>query len=162
VSLEVLLYRSILTAFAILIVDVGSAHSQRLQASFNVEIGSVVQIRDTSGISHRGKLLKVTSDTLGIMAERGSRSIPIAALDSLWIRRSRASKFARVGAIVGGGIGALIAIDFVRFNCDSGVSCSGDYLKVVPIGAAVVGFLGAMTGGVIGSVVHSWELVHPN
>jgi hypothetical protein len=99
-----------------------------------------------------GTVLHVTDTSLALSAvrpDRGSYSVRLADVDSLWERRSAAGAGALVGLIAGGLGAALVAC---QPSCDE----SG----VIP-GALVVGLLGLGVGAMLGSASRSWHRLFP-
>jgi hypothetical protein len=98
---------------------------------------------------------KPTADTLLLMRMVGPLSlrprthrVAITAIDSVWIRRSKAKSGAGLGAMIGGVVGALLAGRTLGLGDATGVA----------MGAATGAGVGAMSGASFGGRRTRWEL----
>jgi len=83
------------------------------------------------------------------------RQIPVAAIDSVWVRRGHA----KTGAILGGVVGVLLAVRYLIDRCGWG----GDQSCVQSTEAGGDGMVlgGVAIGAILGSVTKSWKLRYP-
>jgi hypothetical protein len=120
------------------------------------KVGSHIKVVDAKG-EHAGTLAKITDTALDMDVETESAYIPLAIqyqdVESVWKRRSHAGMGALVGLVVGGTVGFLTAKaanDGSMLEEESGAA--GAFLGVL---------IGAGVGAVVGSEIHSYNLIYP-
>lgn len=105
----------------------------------------------------RGNALRLNGDSVILFSERGTRSLALQEVDSLWMSRGSAARIVGIVAAVpcaiyGGLLGAFLATD----------PDSNGRPGRAPIGAMVGGAAGALACGLpaagIGSLVKRWRL----
>jgi len=115
--------------------------------------GSAVRVW-TTGTLREGKVLRLVDDSL-VFEGGGSPStaIPVAEIDSLWVRHGHAGTGALVGALLGAaGVGAFMVAENDTDESNAVVFSLGALIGAVP---------GAIVGGVAGSQDHSWVRQYP-
>jgi hypothetical protein len=104
----------------------------------------------------QGYVSGVSGSHVALRTDGQSRFIPLAGIDTLWIR-ARATK---AGAIVGGilGLGGGVFLGAIADAlCES--SCQGS----ATVSVGIVGTLaGAGVGALIGSAIPRWKKVYPH
>ena len=124
--------------------------------------GHLVRI-SANGVRDTGRVAVASPTQLAFRQRRPftpTDAVPGSSIDSLWTWKSNAGSGALIGAIVVG-----------TFSAVGGYAISGLALDYEPsgskrLGAAVAvgtmgGLVGALFGGMIGSVLSHWNLVHP-
>ena len=126
-------------------------------AATRLSLGTEVRVA-AGGRYLRGALAGVTdADAVVIYARDGRAVLPLAAVDTLWVRRSFAGRGARMGAVTGGiGLGALGAVAAVGLG-----GRGGEIVQLIGVGAAVGTAGGALLGAAVGGLVRRWERRHP-
>jgi len=124
---------------------------------------SLVRMRD-EGARTSGKLVGISAGVATLETAAGSRSVPLAGVDSVWARRRATG----VGALVGGGVGAIVVGIFgaTTFTsavvCDGTASCAtGDRVKLGLMGGVVGALAGGLVGAGIGALIPRWHRIYP-
>ena len=92
-------------------------------------------------------------------AER-SQSVPLASVDSLWVRRRATGRGALIGGVI---VGTAFAV-LLGATCgipESDCDISGGRVTYAAIGLVVGGVVGGVAGGGIGFLAHRWQLRIP-
>jgi len=111
-------------------------------------------VRVAAGSRHAGSAVN-DGDSVLVLDDR--QRVPIAAIDSLWLKKSHATAGAVIGSLAGAVAGLLIA------RANSG-SCAGGYGECY---GSVYGTLivstagGTLAGALIGSVFPKWKFRYP-
>jgi hypothetical protein len=120
--------------------------------------GQQVRLLTVGGQRLEAPLGRIVAEPPGLTLQPADTGIPLATIDSLWVRRSRAGKGAWIGALV---LGVPSAVFWTAF-CNAvseGMGC--DALDVVA-GLTLAGAAaGAGVGALIGSTSTHWELRYP-
>jgi len=105
-----------------------------------------------------GTLSVATRANLTLRRGEESRTVPVATIDSVWMRQRSAAR----GAGAGFAIGALTAgaFAFTAIGMCEG-ECEGAIPLAVLFSLGVGGGAGALIGGLAGSTVHHWERRYP-
>lgn len=128
-----------------------------------IDPGSYVRVAWDRGRRDMGKLqLPGPVDSLSLRASAGTIEIPHAAIDSMWVGRTRTGDGAAIGGLVGAVAGGLILLGLSEALCESPTgACSGSntsgWVLMIGGGAAV----GTGVGALIGSGTLSWSIVFP-
>jgi hypothetical protein len=142
----------------------GAARAQtRAPVSFPSASGQSVRIRLSSGAYAPGSLTALDTHDGRLVLGAPVRSLALAQIDSLWIRRDRV----RAGAVVGGVAAGSAMFAFTSSVCFTGIGClasgPGDTVgarwRVVGLSTVVATVAGALTGAAIGRFVRRWAPV---
>lgn len=134
-------------------------------ADLTAAIDSGSYVRFTWGSDRRdmGKLqLPGPVGSLSLRASEGTIEIPYAAIDSMWVGRTRTGEGAAIGGLAGAAAGGLILLGLSEALCDSPTdSCGGPSTSgwVIMIGGGAA--VGAVVGALIGSGTLGWSIVFP-
>jgi hypothetical protein len=112
-----------------------------------------IQVPDFGRV--QGNVGAVTPADLTLVTEEGSRTVHLAAVDTLWVRGRRTKLGAIIGGVVGLGGGVFLGL-LAEALCEN--SCEGD--AVLTLGLLGTG-TGALTGAIIGTAFPRWRRVHP-
>lgn len=117
--------------------------------------GQRVRVLTVAGQLHEAPVARPTTDPAGIQLAAADSTIALAAIDSLWLRRTRAKR----GAVIGGlALGIPSAVFWggvcTLYSDGSGCDAWGVVAGLTLAGAAV----GAGVGALIGSGTVRWEL----
>ncbi|HZG41594.1 MAG TPA: hypothetical protein VEY93_01445 [Longimicrobium sp.] len=108
-----------------------------------------------------GKCGSVGNDSLSIRGEAGDRRYPLAAVDSLWVRRGRTPELTLGLALLGGVMGGVYASRRTVEDCGPVVMCIENPDPGIAR-SAVAGMLGGTAlGVVIGPRVWRWVRRYP-
>lgn len=112
----------------------------------------------TQGTRYQGRLLGTEGSDLLLAQDAGTRRVPLAAVDTLWRRTSRAKR----GAVIGGAIGAVATSAFFIWLVDTfcetdSATCHRDMVKVGLFGIGVGGAGGALVGAGVGALAGGWQ-----
>lgn len=137
--------------------QVPTAWDVRLATVQSLKPGRVVRVVGPDQSRRVGPVIGSSGSVLVLGAGASSDSVPIAAIDSLWVRKSHS----RTGLIVGMLIGTVVAVAASRRQeCPSfdqlGSCYSAQLLKVTGIMVA-----GALLGAGIGSAIPNWQRRYP-
>lgn len=128
-----------------------------------IDSGSYVRVTWDRGRRDVGKLqLPGPVDSLSLLASAGTIEIPHAAIDSMWVGRTRTGDGAAIGGLAGAVAGGLILLGLSEALCESptgacGGSNTSGWVVMIGGGAAV----GAGVGALIGSGTLGWSVVFP-
>ena len=135
--------------------------------------GAAQQPADTlpTSVLTVGRMVRLQAEELGRLqgrvgrlADRGvlltldngeARTVPLASIDTLWVRKRHTWLGAAIGGVVGFGAGvfvAEIAKAVCEFDCSNTSSIFGGLLGSLP---------GAVLGGIIGSAFPRWAREYP-
>lgn len=125
-------------------------------AALRLHPGQAVRIRLQNGQRFKARLAAVDSTPPQLRFAGPQSPVPVAAIDSIWLRKRAAGTGALIGGIVGGaGLAALGADVCIGLGEGSFGSCGGTVIIVGLVGAAG----GALLGAGIGSLVTRWRLL---
>lgn len=114
-----------------------------------------IQLLTTGGERVHGNLGQIGGVPPVLHVESRDGSIPVSALDSLWVRRSRAGTGAWIGALALGVPSAIFWTTFCNALAE-GTGCDAfDVVGALTLAGAAVG---AGAGALIGSASHHWVL----
>ena len=115
----------------------------------------VVRVHMHGGLRLQGPFLSMTPDRLILLSAGAETTVPIASVDSLWVRGNAAG----AGAIVGGVALGAVSFGFFAALCE-GLSETGgceEWGKVALLGVGGAAG-GALVGWAIGSAIKKWRL----
>lgn len=112
------------------------------------------KVRIAAGSRHTGS---ATNDGDSVLVLDRRKRVPVAAIDSLWLKKSYAKAGAVLGSLAGIGAGVLIA----RANAHSCVGSYGECFGNVYATAIVSAVGGMAAGALIGSVFPKWRFRYP-
>ena len=120
-----------------------------LQAGTNIR----VSLKD---VGRKTGTVVTTGDSA--LSLKGPGRIPYAGIDSLWVRRNHA----KVGALVGSLIGAVVAIAVMSGRtCNGGFSQLGDCTASRTLELLGITVGGAVVGAAVGSASPDWKPRYP-
>jgi len=120
-----------------------------------LKAGQRVRLRTVAGQLLEARVARPTTDPAGLRLAAADSSITVAAIDSLWLRHTKAGTGAWIGGIALGLPSALFWT-WVCFGVGEGSGC--DYWGLVA-GLTLAGTgVGAAVGALIGSGSVRWEL----
>ena len=125
--------------------------------------GHLVRI-STNGVRDTGRVGLVSSNQLAFRPRRRmapADPVPASSIDSLWTWRSNAGSGALIGASIVGGLGAIMGYAVAGATLDYEPGGSSKLGAAAAVGIAG-GLVGTLFGGMIGSVLSHWTLVHPS
>lgn len=141
-----------LACAALVLGSAAPLNAQALDHVLNrVPSGRTIQVRTRDQGRVEATLLRLEDNSLRL-ERAGLPDIPVASIDSVWVRGHATA----TGAIVGGAALAAVFALIMSTACEPGADCSG---VEVPA-AAAVGFAGgALAGALIGAATPSfWKL----
>ena len=134
-------------------------------------VGERVRARTLDGATHDGLVRTLDATELGLQIDQDGADLlllPLSALEKLEVQRGQGragEKGARIGAVVGGSLGAILAVSFISGDCpitgSYGTGCPDAALLLVPVLAVVVAAPFALIGALVGSAFKTdrWEEV---
>jgi hypothetical protein len=117
--------------------------------------GARVRVATDDGRMRRGTVVRAGAAELVVKEGAEESTIPLDALDSLWVGRSAAGG----GALVGGGLGLAVGAIAGFAACSDCVDTPSE--GVAAAGAALGALGGALIGAAIGSGKTHWVLQYP-
>lgn len=87
--------------------------------------------------------------------------VPVAEIDSVWVRGFGARHGDLIGGIVGGVALGGAAVFVFNGICDAPSGCGGDTLTAGALAAFIGYFTGSLFGGMIGRTVDGWDRRYP-
>jgi len=152
--------RVLLLLVAVFLFPLARGASQTRQAgpSSRLRPGQTVRIRLPDGQRVEGRLAAVDTAPPVLHFDESQASIALAAIDSLWLRGSRAGTGALVGGILGGG-GSFAFWTLLCYGLSESGRCN-EWGTVIGLSAAGA-FGGVLLGTVLGSLVLRWKLLKP-
>jgi hypothetical protein len=122
---------------------------------------SELTVRTASGDYIRGRYLRTRADSLvvrpppSMLRAAAPVPVPLAAVDSLWVRSSAWKR----GTVIGAGVGAALYLAVAAGIEDDDVGAAGFLLPTTAAEGAVMGVLvGGVWGAIIGSRFRRWNL----
>lgn len=124
---------------------------KRSKAIARLKPGNLVRVHAKSLGEIVGRYRSSTDDSLLISDGMGESSVPVVAIDAIWVRGRATWKGAKIGGIVGGAAGTILGIALAA-ACNSyqgifGGRRSEPCPEVIP----VLGIVGAAAGGLVGA-----------
>jgi hypothetical protein len=101
-----------------------------------------------------GRVVAHTATELVLSVEEGPSRIPLAGVDTLWVRGKATRTGALVGGLLGTGLGILIATQAV----EEGETPGADWVGAFGLGGALVG---GSLGAALGSAFPRWDRRYP-
>lgn len=132
------------------------ASDSRAGAVARLRPGHQVRIHSRGLGRVEGAFLRPTEAAVVLTAEQGERFVPIAGIDSLWVRGTAAGRGAVLGTFVGAAFGA-IAMYAANQTAFEDLADRDAAL----IGAGFGLASGAFVGTIIGAVSRPWKRWHP-
>lgn len=109
----------------------------------------------------QGRCDGVLDERLLVWTAEESRRVPLAAVDSLWVRRGGFDRGVRDGAIYGGVAGGVFGFVMISSYC-GGASRCGEGVLLGSLAFAAFGSLtGIVIGGTVGGSMRGWVQLHP-
>lgn len=136
----------------------GSPAALRAQAPLDAAVhrlrpGQMIRVRTLDQGRAEGRLLTLQDNVLRLQRD-GSPDVPVANIESLWVR----GRATATGAIVGG-LALGLTFGYVATGvCNDEGDCGG---VEVPAATAVGLAGGALVGGLIGAAIPKWKLRYP-
>lgn len=132
----------------------------RAPQSFPSASGQPVRIRLSGGGDVQGSLTVLDIRNGRLVLGAPARTVALAQVDSLWIRRD----LARSGATIGGAAAGISMFVFTTSLCFTGTGClasgpgdtAGARWRVVGISTVAATAAGAVAGGVAGRLLRRW------
>jgi hypothetical protein len=136
----------------------GSAQSidQALQPL--VERRQVIRLR-AENAEVIGRLQALAGGAATLETTHGTRSVPLALVDSAWVRHRSTWTGALIGGIAGGVAGAVFVGLLASAACE--YECENIGLEGGLVGLALGGAGGALVGAAIGAAIPRWRLRFP-
>lgn len=143
------------------VLTTSAAHAQtRTPVPLTSASGQPVRVRLSSGAKLQGFLTELEIRDGRLVLGAPTRALPLAQIDSLWIRRDHV----RAGAIVGGAAAGISMLAFTTTLCFSGTGClvsgpgdtAGARWRTVGLSTLAAAAAGALAGGVAGRFVRRW------
>ena len=103
----------------------------------------------------QGKVGFISGPDLYLVTEEGSRTISLAAVDTLWSRGRRTTLGTVIGGVIGLGGGIFLGL------LGQAISGPGSSLDVFVPAALAGTAAGALVGGVAGASIGRWRRAHP-
>ena len=128
----------------------------RVLALRSLKVGRDVRVTGRDIGTYAGSFGAVRDGALWLQAQPADRSVPVAGIDSLWVK---SGGHAATGALIGGLVGTAVSIAVI-----SGKSCNfGDSSCLGGLYAESAGITlaGLLVGALIGSGAKSWQLRYP-
>lgn len=138
----------------------GSLAAQTIEQALapQLERRAVVRLRAEQALV-AGRLESLAGGLATLETDRGSRSIPLASVDSAWVRHRSTGTGALIGGIVGGIAGAIFVGVVAAGVCE--FECENAGLEGGVVGLAIGGAGGVLVGAAIGAAIPRWRLRWP-
>ena len=121
-----------------------------------VTVGRMVRLQAEELGRLQGRVDRLADRSVILTLENGeARTVALAAIDTLWVRKRHTWLGAAIGGVVGFGFGVFIAEvakAVCEFDCSNTSSILGGLVGSVP---------GAVVGGIIGSAFPRWAREYP-
>lgn len=112
-----------------------------------------------SGARMTGRLIALGGGEARLETSAGASAVPLAGIDSIWVR----GRSTRAGVLVGASVGAVASAVFVGLLaaavCEYECENAGAHGAVVGFGLGAAG--GALVGAAIGAAIPRWRLRFP-
>lgn len=132
--------------------DSSRAPPDQLQAQLRMlELSSRLRLR-TDSARQEGRLYLRTADSLGIRGASGEVHLPLASVDSLWVRRHHTLAGFLLGTLVGVG-------GYVVFT--SSIEDGSDNAELDNFFGGLILAGGVVLGTVAGAIIPGWKRVYP-
>lgn len=132
------------------------ASDSRARAVARLRPGHPVRIHARGLGRVEGAFLRPTEAAVVLSAEQGERFVPIAGIDSLWVRGTAAGRGAVLGSLVGAVVGAI-----AMFTANQTAFEDLADRDAALIGAGLGLPSGALVGTLIGAVSRPWKRWYP-
>lgn len=132
------------------------ASDSRARAVERLRPGHQVRIHARGLGRVEGTFLRPSEAAVVLSAEQGERFVPIAGIDSLWVRGTAAAKGAVLGSLAGAVVGALL-----MYTANQTAFEDLADRDAALIGAGFGLASGALVGTIIGAVSRPWKRWHP-
>ncbi len=119
--------------------------------------GSHIRV-DFGGEHAEGKLRERTRFGLVLTDDGSETTVETGSVEGLWVRDRFTGQGALLGGVLGLAAGAGLGSAISHAGCDTG-DCQE--LEAVVIGGLVVGAVGALVGGLTGTLITRWDQVYP-
>lgn len=106
-----------------------------------------------------GRLQALADGAATLETPHGTRTVPLASVDSAWVRHRATGTGALIGGIAGGVAGALFIGLLAAAACE--YECENIGLEGGLVGLALGGAGGALVGAAIGAAIPRWRLRFP-
>jgi hypothetical protein len=122
--------------------------------------GKTVYVTDHSGVTVKGRVVKISPQSIELLVHDGSREWP--ASDVAWIteRRRHAGRGALAGLAIGATFGAILVIADSGCGNQSSRGCAGDNAEWMLFLGALFGGIGGGAGAAIGAVTRTEHLLY--
>lgn len=152
--------RRLSAALLLLAGAAGSLPAQTVEQALEplAERRAVIRLRAENALV-TGRLQALAAGSATLETTQGSRSVSLAAVDSVWVRHRSTGTGALVGGIVGGVATGLFLGVLVAALCES--DCDNAGLEGGLVGLALGGGGGALVGAAIGAAIPRWRLRWP-
>ena len=123
-----------------------------------VERKQVIRLR-AGNAEITGRLHTLAGGAATLETALGSRTVPLASVDSAWVRHRATGTGALIGGIAGGVAGAVFIGLLAAAACE--YECNNVGLEGGLVGLALGGAGGALVGAAIGAAIPRWRLRFP-
>ena len=122
--------------------QVPEAVGPRREAALRLDPGMWVRLSAEPWGLLDGRVRSASGDSLVIASHRQEWSVPVSAVDTLWVSRPTPRRDAIVGAARGGRVATARLIAMVSSMCDGSDGCQDDYPKAIGLGVVGGGLAG--------------------
>lgn len=123
------------------------------RAATRVPPGTIVRLHDRALGRLEGPLIAASASGIRL-AGAGDAPVPLAGVDSLWVRGNAAKTGAIIGAVPGAVGGVFLGMVANELGCqESGDACP----EAVPLLGLAGAAAGALVGTLVGSLIRKWH-----
>jgi len=124
------------------------------EAMSSLRVGQIVRVAAGGQTVMEGRFVAVRDGRL--VLDHPANSLPLEAVETVWVRERRAAQGATTGGILGGlAIGVYFGMAGVAM-CERD-TCDSEFVKFGAVGALLGGLGGGATGAAIGSAFVHWR-----
>ena len=123
--------------------------------------GAEVRLALASAETVRGRCDGLAGGRLVVRRGVNEWLVPVAEIDSAWVRGFGARHGDLIGGIVGGVALGGAAMFVGNGLCDAASGCGSDTLAAGALAAFIGYFSGSLIGGIIGRTVNGWDRRYP-
>jgi hypothetical protein len=123
--------------------------------------GAEVRLALASAETVRGRCDGFAGGSLVVRRGMDEWRVPLAEVDSAWVRGFGARHGDLIGGIAGGAAVGGAAVFVFNGICDAASGCGGDILLGGALATFIGYFSGSLFGGIIGRTVNGWDRRYP-
>jgi hypothetical protein len=122
--------------------------------------GKTVYVTDHSGITVKGRLVKISPQSVELLVHDGSHEWPASDVVRITERRRHAGRGALAGLAIGATFGAILFIADSPCGGRSYTGCAGENAEWILVLAGLFGGIGGGAGAAVGAVTRTERLLY--